>query len=285
MVLEKHYISACDVPFTMAAFVSILHSCDFIPFPSTLPSNMCLKTELWNLFPTIRLLMVSTEVPSLHLILSEQRTPNVMQHLLCTQRTQTGFSLNWWADRRNQTATALYWGNQISCSPSFLSSLWVIPSFGRLLSCLSPRLHLSQRPEWPQVSFLPFCPRLCLPVFVALCLSRFYSPKGENSQAVFKDLVKIWRHLVLLARLKQKWLVLINFMNKTIQNTDTIQNIQCTISLKIPGGMFITTSINTMETHWVLTELPVTHKNTKSSAVWASLLSVVLTTSVSVSLS
>lgn len=93
-----------DVLNTIAAFVSILHSCDFFfPFPSTFPFNMCFKTEIWNQFKTIRLLMMSTEVRRLFgnfdLILSEQRTSNVMQHLLCTQHarthTHTGFSLNW----------------------------------------------------------------------------------------------------------------------------------------------------------------------------------------------
>lgn len=140
-----------------------------------------------------------------------------MQHL--HKSTHTHWLLPELVSRLSQSDRRSYLlrGNQISCSPSFLSSLWVIPSSGRPLSCLSPRLHLPQSPEWPQVSFLPFFPRLSLPVFVAVCLSRIYSPDGENSQAVFIDLVKIWKTQRAVTRVLQLWSILINFMNKIMQ--------------------------------------------------------------------
>lgn len=155
--------------------------------------------------------------------------PNKEGLMLCSAcikaHTHTGFSLNWWADSQSDRRSYLLRGNQISCSPSFLSSLWVIPSSGRPLSCLSPRLHLPQSPEWPQVSFLPFFPRLSLPVFVAVCLSRFYSPDGENSQAVFVDLVKNAKRNVrspVYCSCGQFW--------------STLWTKQCSISLKFNGG-------------------------------------------------
>lgn len=131
-------------------------------------------------------------------------------------------------------------GNQISCSPSFLSSLWVIPSSGRLLSCLSLRLHLPQRPKWPQVSFLPFFPRLCLPVFVAVtflflvkrkslsCLSRF-GQNLETPHAVGPFTAEI-SILTLLTK-------------------------QCNL---IPGGIFFHSECQYNGNHLVFNEWPVT---------------------------